>query len=206
MILVYYIPAFAMFEWPTLPGRQAWLFFWQMFPVWISLTTWFLTALIPDTTFSDRFNPNRDLSIIRYTIGSLAAISSAVWIWTLTESAKQHNILTIFTPQSLPIHTTNYIDFTREFLRIDQISLFANTFLWLAYLFWDMKHAGMVQTSWFALTVYFASSLLVLGPGTTAGLGWLWRENTLATTRHKDAITESSVVQHPVKHPDKEAQ
>jgi hypothetical protein len=206
MVLTYYIPLFAMLEWPNLPGRQSWLFVWQMFPIWVSLASWFLSGFIFDTTSSDRFSPNRDLAIIRYTIGSLAGLSSGVWLWTLVNAATYDNVLGFFVPQSLPIHTNNYVDFAREFLKIDQISLFGNTFLWLAYLFWDMKHAGMVRTSWFSLTIYLLSSLLVLGPGATAGLGWLWRENVLATTRHKDALTEATAAKHDARHQGKEAE
>jgi hypothetical protein len=71
--------------------------------------------------------------------------------------------------------------------------MFGNTFLWLGYLFWDLKVAGMLQTRWFVLVLYLVTSTLVLGPGATAGLGWLWREYVLANSRHKDAITEASV-------------
>lgn len=82
---------------------------------------------------------------------------------------------------------------TREFLKLDDISLSVNTLLWLAYLFWDMKSAGMVNISWVSIVLYAVASLVLLGPGTTAGLGWLWRENIIAKRKHKCAITEESV-------------
>jgi len=186
-----------MLDWPTLSGREAWLFFWQMCPIWISLTNLLLSSLIPDTTVLDRFkSPNRDLPVIRYTIGTLAAFSSIIWLWTCINSFNLHSILGLFVPETLPIQTTDFIAFTREFLKLDEVSLFGNTFLWLIYLFWDMKFAGMVQTSWPKLLLYLVSSVLILGPGGTAGLGWLWRENIIASTKHKDAITEASVARH----------
>jgi hypothetical protein len=193
VLLLYYAPVYAMLEWPTLPGRESWLFFWQMYPVWISLATALLSMFIPDTTLRDRYVPNRDLPIIRYTIGVLATISSIVWIWTAMSSPNLHSFLNLFWPKNLPIHAIDFVSFTREFLKFDEISLFGNTFLWLGYFFWDMKHAGMVRTSWFTLVLYLVTSVVVIGPGATAGLGWLWRENVLATKRHKNAITEETL-------------
>jgi hypothetical protein len=191
-----------MMNWPTLSGRESWLFLWQMFPIWTSLGCLILSFFIPDSTVSDRFHaPNRDLPVIRYTIGILAVFSSIVWIWTCSTSAKQHGFLSLFLPAMLPAHTTDFVSFTREFFKVDEVSLFSNTFLWLGYLFWDLKHAGMVQASWLRLLFYLSSSVVILGPGATAGMGWLWRENVLASTRHKDAITEASVRRHePYEH------
>jgi hypothetical protein len=196
LILTYYIPAFAMFDWPTISGREAWLFVWQMFPVWISITTTLLSWFIPDTTVSDRFeSPNRDLPVIRYTIGILSLISSAVWLWTCIAAFPQNKITGILIPRSLPGQTTNLVTFIREFLKFDEILLFANTFMWLGYLYWDMKYAGMLKTSWVRILVYLLTSVMLLGPGATAGAGWLWRENILASKRHKDAVTEKSLTE-----------
>jgi hypothetical protein len=193
LVLTYYIPIYAMFDWSTLSGREAWLFLWQMFPVWISLTTTLLSSFIPDTTVSDRFeSPNRDLPVILYTIGTLATISSTVWLFTCINALFQNGIASVFVPDSLPSQATNFAAFTREFLKFDKIFLFGNTFLWLGYLFWDLKHAGMLKTTWIRLLVYLIGSFLLLGPGATAGLGWLWRENILASKRHKSAVTDSS--------------
>lgn len=194
LLLAYYIPVYLMMQWPTLTGRESWLFFWQMSPVWISLGGTLLSKMVPDTTISDRLNaPKRDLPIIRNTIVSLAAFSSIIWIWTCINAGSLHGILGLFVPEHLPPQTTDFVSFIREFLRIDQLSLFGNTFLWLGYLFWDLKAARMLQTSWLTLILYMVTSILALGPGATAGLGWLWREYVLANMRHKDAIMEASV-------------
>jgi hypothetical protein len=199
LILTYYIPGYSMFYWPTLAGRESWLFLWQMFPVWISLITMFLSSLIPDTTFTDRFEaPTRDLPVVRYTVGSLAAASSFVWLVTCMNAFMRGGILAVFIPQNLPSQTTDFAAFTREFLKFDEIFLFGNTFLWLTYLFWDLKHAGMLQKSWIQLLTYLVGSVLLLGPGATAGLGWLWREHILAGKRHRDAVTEDKVVEKEI--------
>lgn len=195
LLIAYYGPAFAMLYWPTLSGRDSWLFFWQLFPVWILFTSTLLSMFIPDSTVSDKFNKSaRDLPVIRYTIGALAALSSGIWLWTCFSLLEVNSIYNLFVPENFPADTTDYVAFAREFLKIDEISLFGNTFLWLGYLFWDMKYAGMVQTSWLRLILYLICSTLLFGPGATAGFGWLWRENIIASTRHKDAITKATVV------------
>jgi hypothetical protein len=81
----------------------------------------------------------------------------------------------------------------REFLKFDELFLFGNTFIWLGYLFWDMKHAGMLQASWFRIVLYATCTVLCFGPGAAVGLGWLWRENVITNKRHKAAITEATV-------------
>jgi hypothetical protein len=88
---------------------------------------------------------------------------------------------------------TDFVSFIQEFLRVDQLSLFGNTFLWLVYLFWDLKAAGMLRRSWLTLVLYMATSILALGPGATAGLGWLWREYVLANIMHNNSTTEARV-------------
>lgn len=196
LILAYYIPAYAMFHWSTLSGRESWLFIWQMFPAWISFTAMLLSSLIPDTTVSDRFeSPNRDMPVIQYTIGTLITVSSTVWLFTCISTILQNEFPSVFVPDSLTSQTTNFAAFTQEFLKFDEIFLFGNTFLWLGYLFWDLKHAGMLKTTWIQLLAYLIGSVLLLGPGATAGLGWLWRENILVNKRHRDAVTQNRLIE-----------
>jgi hypothetical protein len=84
------------------------------------------------------------------------------------------------------------VRYVREFMKFDQIFFFISTFFWLALSFWDLKKAGMLAASWVKIVVSFALSLLVLGPGATAGLGWLWREDAITNKRHKGAITAAN--------------
>jgi hypothetical protein len=195
LFLTYYIPAFGMFYWSTFSGRESWLFLWQMFPVWISFMAMLLSSFIPDTTVSDRFeSPNRDLPVIKYTIGTLITVSATAWLFTCISSILRNELLSIFIPGTLPSQTTNFAAFTREFLKFDEIFLFGNTFLWLGYLFWDLKHAGMLTTSWIRLFGYLVGSVVLFGPGAAAGLGWLWRENILVHKRHRHAVTLGSLM------------
>jgi hypothetical protein len=191
IIVAYYIPLYAMLHWQTVSGRQSWLFFWQMSPVWISITALSLSYFIPNTTASDRLKaPKRDLPVMQYTIGVLSAFSAALWI--RTNYTSPYGFASLFLPETIPSQTSNFLTFIRDFLKFDELSLFGNTLIWLGYLFWDIKHAGMINTSWLTIIFYATSSLLVLGPGATAGLGWLWREDIITNKRHKAAVTEAT--------------
>lgn len=60
--------------------------------------------------------------------------------------------------------------------------------VWIGLCLWDLKAAGMVQRSWFALVLCSVCLMLAGGPGTMVGLMWLYREETLASSRHKMAV------------------
>lgn len=96
----------------------------------------------------------------------------------------------------IPIALPNFLvadlaAFARSFLQWDQVFLVFNSFIWLAYMFWDLKHAGMIANGWLTIMAFGVAATIVLGPGAAIGLGWLWREETLAYKRHKDAVTST---------------
>jgi hypothetical protein len=194
LVLVYYLPAYAMFQGPTLSAREKSLFFWQLSPIWISLTGLLVSSFIPNTVREDRMNsPKRDLGVMRYTIGGLALHSAIVWIGLIWFGP--YSFYDLFVPSKAPIQSSELVPFIRDFLKVDEISLVSVSLLWLAYSFWDIKYAGMVQTSWTQIVLYGAASIAVVGPGATVGLGWLWREDIITNKRHKDALTPESVAQ-----------
>ncbi|GAB7353291.1 hypothetical protein MBLNU459_g3793t2 [Dothideomycetes sp. NU459] len=191
LTVCYYIPTAAMFFWPTLSGRQSWNWVWQMSPLWIGLTHRLLAATVfPDTTTHDRLHaPKRDYPSIQLAVGTCIAVSSGVWLWTFLTAPR--SIIAVMIPTTVPQSHSDLTAFTRVFLQYDHVFCFAAALTWLAYLFWDMKHAGMVTERWSTLLLYAAASVAVLGPGATVGLGWLWREDVITNKRHKDAITSS---------------
>ncbi|KAF9766742.1 hypothetical protein IL306_000815 [Fusarium sp. DS 682] len=191
MILTYYVPFYGMMFSPTPLGRQSWLFVWQMFPIWIAITTFILSNVFPNTMMHDRINaPKRDLPLMRLTIGTLVGFSACVWIWAW--STASYGGEAIFFAFILPLATSDLTAFMREFLKFDETFLFAATFIWLGCLFWDMKHAGMLQVSWLKIAIYATCTIVMFGPGAAAGLGWLWREEIITNRRHKAAITEAT--------------
>lgn len=79
------------------------------------------------------------------------------------------------------------------FLQFDEIFSMGACFLWLLYLYGDMKKAGMMNDSWISIILKGTISLVSLGPGVTVGLGWLYRERLLATRWHRDALVPKKV-------------
>ena len=191
-IVAWIIPLYAAYLHPSLPARQIWLFVWQLYPVWFWLSSWAFSRLFADTVDHDAFTaPTRDLPYIRLTVGAPAVLAAGFWIGAVLLGP--YGLREIFVPTTLPRLTANLSDAALEFLRIDELVIFGSVFLWLAYLFADLKRAGMLGTGWPALLVFATVGVFAVGPGATAGLGWLWREEILATRKHKDARTEESL-------------
>lgn len=193
MALCYYVPLLASFFWPTQHGRAASIFVWDMFPVWLSVGGWLVAAsgLSPDTEMRDRIAaPTRDLPAVRLTVAAAAAASAAAWAWacgaTVVAAVAAGGVEGIapalcgmLLPSRLPGDTTpggDFVTFTREFLQLDAVLLFCAAGAWLAYLFGDLKRAGMVRAGWLGIAARAAVSLVAVGPGATVALAWLWRE------------------------------
>ena len=75
----------------------------------------------------------------------------------------------------------------------NHILLSASTYLWLAYFSWDAKFAGMIKTGWVKMIAIMVLSTVVVGPGASAGIVWLWREWVITEKRHRAALTMESV-------------
>lgn len=158
-----------------------------MWPVWISVATWAGSHLRTDTMNKDRLCiPRRDLLTIRATVGVTVAISAMAWWYTLFSFPV--SMVQLFIPRRVMGDPADIDDYINVFLKWDELLLFTNSFLWLAYLFWDLKVAGMVKTSWSRLLVSGALALVTLGPGAALGLGWLWREQGITFGRHWGAV------------------
>lgn len=193
MALMYYVPHF-MADFAASPvTRMKWNWFWQMFPVWVMavqyLAKW--TGLSADTEQHDRIhNPVRDVPWLRATIGLMATLSAGVWIYTLRNTPV--SLVEMFVPTlNAP---SELIPFLRNFVQFDHIFCFSSSLIWLALLIHDLKVAGMTKASWFSIVSIGVSVTVVAGPAAAVGLGWLWRENILATRRHKGAIVETTVI------------
>ncbi len=194
VVAAYYIPLYASFLWPSFAGRVSWNFFWQLFPIWTALlASQVFSCLFPDTGQHDRLhNVRRDLPVIRTTVGVLAAHSAAAWLYAWYKAGFDAGAILglVLPPMHSPQGAKNLLAFAGEFLRFDSAFLFGNTFLWLGYLFWDIKHAGMLKMGWGWILTYAVTGIIVLGPGAAAGMGFLWREELIATRHHWAAVTE----------------
>ena len=58
--------------------------------------------------------------------------------------------------------------------------------------FRDLKAVDMTRAGWPAIVLGALAATVAVGPGATVGLGWLWREQLLATRKMKGAVTAES--------------
>ncbi|KAF3040702.1 hypothetical protein E8E12_005945 [Didymella heteroderae] len=187
ILLTHYLPNFIQLSsWVDPATRRAAAWIWQPFAVFTTILQFMLKkTVMPDTMQEDKLkNPNRDLPVIKYTIYSLCAISTATWWYTLYTAPFSPR--TLFVPDLANAKTGD--EFVRTFLQFDEIFSLGACLVWLLYLFGDLKRAGMVDASWVSIMGKGLITLVAAGPGATIGLGWWWREQVLATKWHKDAV------------------
>ncbi|KAJ5425759.1 hypothetical protein N7465_000829 [Penicillium sp. CMV-2018d] len=194
IIVSYYIPLSAAFFWPTDSGRKSWLFVWQMHPVWTAITLYLFSRIFPSTVKEDRVHAlRRDLPVIKFSMTVLVIGAAGFWMWSRWTSPS--SVARAFFPTAVPSTQAPLAACVCAILKWDMLSTFGSTFLWLGYLIWDLKYAGMMQATWVRVAIYGVAAFVALGPGAAIGLGWLWRENILAHKRHKDAVTEENLAQ-----------
>jgi len=200
LLLSYYLPLFTSFFAPTIYQRISANYLWQLFPLLLSLSSAVLSRFyFPNTTPQDRLtHPTRDLSTIRTTVGITVLFSASAWLHLLsTLGFSPRAIWEEYLPTSVmtpPHNSEELLSLAGKILRFDSLFLWANTFLWIAYLFGDMRRAGMLSPSSLVKMLGLVGvGMVLVGPGATAGLAWLWREEILISKRHWGALTEETV-------------
>ncbi|KAK3294210.1 uncharacterized protein B0H64DRAFT_418187 [Chaetomium fimeti] len=191
VLLTYLLPFVLTLTWPDLPTRQALLYAWQLYPAWLSLAVWGIGRLLfKDEMETDKvYRTQRDLGVMRWYLGVLGVLAAGVWWWSWWGVG----LAEVFVPVGLPRSMGDFYGFAGQLLRWDEMFGLGSLLVWLAYLFWDLRAAGMLREGWLRVVGMGLVSVLVVGPGATIGMGWLFREHILATRRHKDALTPESV-------------
>lgn len=186
MAIVYYGPYLSAYLSPEPTTRHIAMWLWRLFPIWVTLSQWLLAHMVmPNTIQHDRLhNVTRDLWPIRITVGTLAALSGYIWLKMLLSAPFPCSEILIPSGESLD----TFVGSVRELLQYDQLFFAGSSILWVLYLFSDLKRAGMVQQSWIAVLGVLGTVTLVFGSGAATAVGWLWREEILATTKHKGAV------------------
>lgn len=204
VLMGHFIPAYAMFFHPVLVERQApWLFIWQLYPIYVSLTfhlSKFLLGELVNRTGILLNSPRTQagtsggneaaiqLSVTRAVIGFPAILGGATWVYTVLST--RYSLRTVFIPTALPGNMSDLTGFAGEFLRWDWVFVFLSMLLWVAYLLGELKTAGVVRFRWIVLGLCAAASILLVGPGATLGTGWLWREGVVARLNARVFIGE----------------
>ncbi|RAL15283.1 FAD-dependent oxidoreductase [Aspergillus homomorphus CBS 101889] len=142
---------------------------------WIMVKTRMSKASMHEDTMSNQL---RDLPYIRWCLCVLSAVSAANYIAT-----RQSLILDAFSPAFLRGAGGDLSEFSRHG------TLLLASLFWVGLLIHDIKSAGMAKESWAKiLTIGFVSGALA-GPAISVALGWIWREEILASRREKHAVT-----------------
>lgn len=194
LVLAYYLPAALMLFHPVASDRQAWLFVWQLFPVYLAVASFVLSRIplrLPGKRAERTAMQKLDAEVrgARVCIGALVALAVGVWWWTWVGSgASVRGMVGLFVPRGLPSGELPSLEgFAAEFLRWDEMFVFAGVLGWLGYFFADLVVVRGVL-GWMEVLGCGLASVVVLGPGATAGLGWLWREEVMFKRREKEVL------------------
>lgn len=178
MVLAHYVPNFVSFSaWIHPETRHAANWIWQPFAVWVAILQFLLKKTVMPSTINvdEAKNPARDLPIIKYTVYSLCAISTATWWYTLYSAP--FSPVALFVPDIAATRTGD--EYIRLFMQFDQVFFTSACMLWLLYLFGDLKRAAMMDDTWGSIVGKGLVTLAAAGPGVAFGLGWWWREQLL---------------------------
>ncbi|KAI8965513.1 FAD binding domain protein [Daldinia sp. FL1419] len=144
-------------------------------PLMIAIIQWILvkTGLSKVTMHEDTIaNQKRDLPYIRWCVYALSAISAVTWRMSTEFSG-------VFP------HTR----FLVTFLGLNQHRTALSGLLWIGILIYDTKSAGMAKDSWVKVFAVGLVVSVIAGPTAVVALGWMWREEILASKRERHAIT-----------------
>ncbi|KAF2425532.1 hypothetical protein EJ08DRAFT_736731 [Tothia fuscella] len=192
-MLGYMVPHVLSHFHPDLVSRMWWNWIWQLFPVWCWIVgaAWSTIGLFP-SKFKATSDNNDDMPTIRRTIAFLAIPSTAAWWYTAAFAP--FSMIQLFIPQSLGPSPT-FAENMRLTLQRDEAKGLGASLLWLLYTWADLQRAGMT-TSRNVLTMVasLAVGVLVVGPGSAFLLGWLAREELLASKHHKDAVVMETLM------------
>ena len=155
------------------PGH--WLWQWVLQPPYmVTIMQWILvkTQLSKVSMHEDTMrNPKRDLPYIRWCVYSLSAISAATWILIKLSGASSLS----FVPGDL--------------VEGNRLGILLSSLFWIGLLLHDIKSAGMVEDQWVKIVAVGLVAGVIGGPAVAVALGWIWREEILASKRERQAVT-----------------
>ncbi|KAF2730284.1 hypothetical protein EJ04DRAFT_445388 [Polyplosphaeria fusca] len=160
------VPVYLMYFAPTLETRHYWTWFWQLFPVRISLGYHAVLAVMAITGLSFRpFVPGfRYITALISILAPFIVISAGMYLFTLVKAP--YTLTQIFIPSTYDdVVKHDWVLRMRRILQWDEIIIFGSGLLWLAWKAgWDRMRPARLGLS--------AAAVLVFGPG--AGFALLW--------------------------------
>ncbi|KAH8743184.1 FAD binding domain protein [Diaporthe sp. PMI_573] len=160
---------------PAADLTSTWRLSWILKPPFIiAIVQWILVKarISKDSMHEDSMgNQKRDLPYIRGCVYTLSTISAMTWISAHLSSSPLISL------------------WSGGILEPNSVGVVFSSLFWVGLLIYDVKNAGMVNNKWVkVLTIGFAVSLFA-GPLVAVALGWMWREEVLASKRERHAIT-----------------
>lgn len=161
----------------------------QFLPILVSILHNLFARATRDTTQHDRIhNVKADLPSLRRACLVVGVASAATLQYIRYRTSNGTWLRNIFSagplyPQALPALLV-------EIASHEHFAFYPGAMLWLALLFGDLKKAGMVKESWAWLLVCAVACTAIIGPSATLVAGWAWREEILASKRHRAAIVK----------------
>ncbi|KAF1971785.1 hypothetical protein BU23DRAFT_590410 [Bimuria novae-zelandiae CBS 107.79] len=162
MLLLHTSEVFAAYMAPDLLTRHYWTWVWQMTPLYLGIANFDLSKLL-------RILPLKAGRIAspQALLGVMSLISSAVWLYTVVSC--KYSLATVFLPDAAV--QEEFAPHMRRALQFDEICIFASSFMWVAFLFFDLRKAGLLGKDWMVLAVGFPAASVVVGPGAAFAAG-----------------------------------
>jgi hypothetical protein len=173
------IPALTVIAYPEAELSKNLDVLWPILPIALNVIHRLFASFIPDSTPFDRlYRVKADLPWLRQAVTTVALISAALFSYLR------------FTGTNPVLPSTGSVQNYQKALG-GVLGVELGSFLWMVFLFKDLKKARMIQTNWVMLLVGYVLSATIIGSGATMLLAWLWREQTIATKRHWAAVTKA---------------
>lgn len=181
-VLLHVIPAFGIMFDTTLEGRHQWTWFWQLYSVRISLS-WY--AIMFGAKFIPRWNLGQETSYRRKITMVLAPfIGLAVSLWVYTMLYCPHPMSEVFFPH--PLAEDTWVLRMRRILQFDQLFIFGSSILWVSL---DSRRNGLGNGVGLMIVGIFLA--ILVSPGASFGILWLWRECQLLGDERVDLSKKS---------------
>ncbi|KAH8667754.1 hypothetical protein BGZ61DRAFT_592543 [Ilyonectria robusta] len=183
VLLAYHVPHLPSFFHESLESRHWWNWVWQLYPVWGSLGMFVFSKILSlgSGASTEAAGQKLQLKTLRITVGVLAAINISIYWYTLYNS--NFSMAEMFIPKYFSDKPQDADVALRTIIQYDHIMTFSAALLWLGYHFRDLEVAGICK-------IHHSSSICIaaiisgmFSPGTFILLGWLAREELLASRR-----------------------
>ncbi|KAG5951395.1 hypothetical protein E4U53_003180 [Claviceps sorghi] len=204
VLLVFFVPHFAAHLSPDLRARHWWNWLWQPFPVWGSALYFALVAALALASelqdLVPRFLATRIRWYTRLQATRLVAVCAAVisiGTYRYVLGASGFSWWRLYVPSQVLAPAEHPEAVMGILLQFDYLSIFGSALSWLALQLADLKAARVMTMSWARVVVLGAVCGVLCGPGALCWLGWMAREELLASAGGEEALEALEALETP---------